>query len=306
MSGYMDGLGGGNYAPADFGDAEDDRPSTAIFDFGITNSASIFTSAVNNMASRHIHEIRERFPPAPQGAGHSRRRLRDFLLNRMNDILEFAAKPIAKHPTLGPAEVLIRKFSRGNFQVNHHSLKDIALDGSGVDVISEINAKLSRYPMTLTGYQEATGFLIDTFREAGEEILRNDSLLQSRLDTFDKVQARISGLAELQVNEGLEPLMEATKAYLEKIFQGCEIESCYTAMIAAYRKFLLLRDILLSRRIIETTMSEPLCCICFSDTIQYVLNPCGHSFCAGCVKRQISQCYICRQNVKDRVKIYIG
>jgi hypothetical protein len=305
MSGYMEGMGSG-YAPADFADAEDDRPSAAYFDFGITNSTTIFTTAVNNMTHRHVHEIRERFPPPAQGAHSSRRRLRDFLLNRMNDILEFAAKPLAKHPTLGPAEILIRKFSRANFQVGHHSIKDIALDGSGVDIVGEINAQLARFPMTLHGYQEATTFLLDTFRESGEEIVRQDSLLQTRLDIFDKVQTRVAGLAEIQVNEQFEPLIDATKAYLEKIFKGNEIEESYTSLIAAYRKFLLLRDILLTRRIIETTLSEPLCSICFSDTIQYVLNPCGHTFCAGCVKRQISQCYICRQSVKDRVKIYIG
>lgn len=304
-SGYMDGLGT-NYGPADFGDAEDERPSAALFDFGITNSSTIFTTAVNNMTNRHVHEIRERLPGPPQGAQTSRRRLRDFILNRMNDILEFASKPLAKHPTLGPAEILIRKFSRGNFQVTHHSLKDIALDGSGVDILEIMNAQLARYPMTLQGFQEATSFLLESFRESGEEIVRQDALLQSRLDTFDKVQARVSALAELQVNEELNQLIEATHIYLEKIFRRNEIEECYTAMIAAYRKFLLLRDILVSRRIVETTISEPLCSICFSDTIQYVLNPCGHSFCTGCVKRQISQCYICRQNVKDRVKIYIG
>ncbi len=297
---------GAGYAPADFADANDERPNGAFFDFGITNSNSIFTTAVNNMTQKHVYEIREKLPPTIQGANSSRRRLRDFLLNRMNDILEFATKPIAKHPTLGPAEVLIRKFSRGNFQASHHSLKDIALDGSGVDVVAEVNSQLAKYSMTLHGYQEATTYLLDTFREAGEEIVRQDALLQTRLDIFDKVQSRVSGLAEIQVNEQFEPLVEATKAYLEKIFKGNEIEETYTSMIAAYRKFLLLRDILLTRRIIETTLSEPLCSICFSDTIQYVLNPCGHTFCAGCVKRQVSQCYICRQGVKDRVKIYIG
>ncbi len=301
----MSGMGG-NYAPADFGDADEERPNAAFFDFGITNSSTIFTTAVNNMANRHIYEIRERLPGTPQGAQTSRRRLRDFLLNRMNDILEFAAKPLAKHPTLGPAELLIRKFSRGNFQVSHHSLKDIALDGSGVDVVSVVNAQLAKYPMTVAGFQEATAFLLESFREAGEEIVRQDALLQSRLDVFDKVQARVSALGELQANEELTALIEATHAYLEKIFQSTEIEECYTAIITAYRKFLLLRDILISRRVVETTMSEPLCSICFSDSIQYVLNPCGHTFCAGCVKRQVSQCYICRQGVKDRVKIFIG
>lgn len=305
MSGYMEGMGGG-YAPADFVDAEEDRPVAASFDFGITNSSTMFATSVNNMAQRHIHEIKEKYPPHIQAANASRRRLRDFLLNRMNDILEFAAKPLAKHPTLGPAEILIRKFSRGNFQASHHSLKDMALDGSGVDIVGAVNTQLSRFSMTLQGYQEATTYLLDIFREAGEEIVRQNTILQMRLDIFDKVQVRISGLAELQINEEFPPLIDATQAYLEKIFKGNEIEECYTSMIAAYRKFLLLRDILNTRRIVESTLAEPLCSICFNDPIQYVLNPCGHTFCSGCVKRQLSQCYICRQAVKDRVKLFIG
>jgi hypothetical protein len=305
MSGYMEGIGGG-YAPADFGDAEDERPGSAYFDFGITNSSTVFTTAVNNMTQRHIHEVREKLPGAVQGSQTIRRRLREFLVNKMNDILDFAAKPLPKHPTLGPAEVLIRKFSRVNFQVGHHTLREIALDGSGVDVVAEVNLQMGKFPMTIQGYQEATGFLLDTFREAGEEVIRQDTLMQTRLGIYDKIQLRVSALAELQMNDEFVPLVEATQAYLEKIFKDNEIEESYHKLIAAYRKFLLLRDILQTRRLVETTVSEPLCCICFTDTIHYVLNPCGHAFCAGCVKRQLAQCYICRQAVKDRVKIYIG
>jgi hypothetical protein len=305
MSGYMEGVGSG-YAPADFGDAEDERPGAAYFDFGITNSSTVFTTAVNNITQRHIHEVKEKLPPHVQGAQILKRRLREFLINKMNDILEFAAKPLAKHPTLGPAELLIRKFSRANFQVGHHTLRDLALDGSGVDIVAEVNLQIGKYPMTIQGYQEATTFLLETFREAGEDIIRQDTLLQTRLDLYDKIQVRVASLAELQINEEFPPLAEATQAYLEKIFKGNEIEECYGSLIKAYRKFLLLRDILQTRRIIESTLSEPLCSICFTDTIQYVLNPCGHSFCGGCVKRQLAQCYICRQAVKDRVKIYIG
>lgn len=296
------------YAPADFPDASETRPTDTLFDYGISNTESPVTTCVNNLVSRHIYEMREK----TSGGGATmpsqwKRKINEFVLFKMNDILEFASKPLAKHPVLGPAELLMRKFSRGNFSPSHQSVKEIALDASGVDVVAMINAELVKFePGTLKGYQETTRFLYDKYKEAGEKIIQNDGILQMRLDLFDKVQKRVAALSELQVNEEFGALAAASEAYLARIFEENRIEESYRNLIEAYRVFLYLRDLLSVRGFIDTLGNEPLCSICFTSPVQYAMSPCGHSFCATCVKKQMSQCYICRGQIKDRVKLFFG
>jgi hypothetical protein len=293
------------FSPADFPDAEEVRPSDAYFDLGGVSAGAPFTVAMNNVISRHLYEIRDRstVPLQPQ---QWKRKFREFLMGQTNELLEFATKPLAKHPTLGPAEILIRKFSRGNFQVNHQSLREVTLDSSGVDVIGEINASLSTFESSLKGYGEQTRFLFDLYKTSGEAITQETTKLQMSLDLFDKIQQKIVGIAELQMNDQYEGLARATQSYLQKIFEDNKIEDAYKNLIEAYRKFFIIRDIVLLRRTVDTVASEPLCSICFQEAIQYVLTPCGHTFCGSCVKRQLTQCYVCRQVVKERVKLYIG
>jgi len=32
--------------------------------------------------------------------------------------------------------------------------------------------------------------------------------------------------------------------------------------------------------------------------------PCGHTFCGGCAKKQNTNCYICRGQIRERIKLY--
>lgn len=296
------------YAPADFPDANETRPSDTLFDYGVSNTESPVGTCVNNLVSRHLYEIKEK----TSGGGATmpsqwKRKINEFVLFKMNDILEFASKPLAKHPVLGPAELLMRKFSRGNFSPSHQSVREIALDASGIDVVAMINAELVKFePGTLKGYLETTRYLYDKYKEAGEKIIQNDGILQMRLDLFDKVQKRVSALSELQVNEEFAALAAASETYLGRIFEENRIEECYKNLIESYRVFLLLRDILSVRGYIDTLGNEPLCGICFSGSVQYAVSPCGHTFCSTCVKKQMSQCYMCRGQIKDRVKLFFG
>jgi hypothetical protein len=262
---------------------------------------------VNNVVSRHVYEMRQKTPSLPMASSQWRRRLREFLSKRANDLLEFIAKPLAKHPSLGHAETLIRKFSRENFSASHGTLSEVALDASGVDIYSSIENGLQQFQQhTLKGFHESGRYLFDMFREAGEEIVRQDTLLQSKLDIYDKIHARIVILSELEKTEHYAPLAEATETYLKDIFDKNQIEESYKSLIEAYRKFVILKDIISFRRFADSTISEPLCNICFEDQIQYAITPCGHTYCGTCIKKQLTNCYICRGIVKDRVRIYFG
>ena len=108
------------YASADFTDAEE---QPLFFDTAMPLHSDLsYSILLNNTLERHTHEMREKSQMAPITSTQWRRRFREFLTGRVKDLLEFAAKPLAKHPTLGPTEILLRKFGRPNFVANHHTL----------------------------------------------------------------------------------------------------------------------------------------------------------------------------------------
>ena len=293
------------YASADFTDAEEQQP--LFFDTTLPSGADLnYSTLLNNTLERHTFEIREKIQTSPITSNQWRRRFREFLSVKVKDLLEFAGKPLAKHPTLGPTEILLRKFGRPNFVANNHTLRDVALDSSGVNIIGLVEEGLKQFPHTLKGFQEQTRYLFDMYRESADEIVRQDTILQSRLATFDKIQAKVLGLTDLQVNDDYQPMALAAEAYLKRIFDENSLEPVYKALIEAYRKFLLLRDIVHMRRLADAIESQPLCNICFEESIQYVVTPCGHTYCASCVKKQFTTCYVCRGPVKDRVRLFLG
>lgn len=49
---------------------------------------------------------------------------------------------------------------------------------------------------------------------------------------------------------------------------------------------------------------EFLCNICYDNTCDIVLNPCGHIFCSKCYNNNNKLCYICRKLPINYIKIY--
>jgi hypothetical protein len=74
----------------------------------------------------------------------------------------------------------------------------------------------------------------------------------------------------------------------------------------------LLNKIASYRMIIKDTehkddIFESMCSICQTDSITHCIIPCGHTYCNTCTKRVIANknCYICRKQIKDKIKLYI-
>lgn len=54
--------------------------------------------------------------------------------------------------------------------------------------------------------------------------------------------------------------------------------------------------------VIENT--KPSCPICFSDDTPFsLLSPCGHQCCKDCAI-QLTECHICRSEIKENIRIY--
>jgi hypothetical protein len=239
-----------------------------------------------------------------------KRRLRDFISVKNNELLDFLKLSVPSHAVLGPGEVLLRRFGNPQVTPNHPSVRDMVMDISGASetVIADLNALLKNTGEadTLTNYANQTRIIYEEYRNAGDAVLLQQNLLKAKLDKLDRIQNRVTGLLEIDPTEKYEPLMEASEAYLKKIFEDNKIEEEYTKLLHAYRRFITLRDVVSMSRALIAYESEPLCSICLNETVGYALSPCGHTLCNTCVKRQNGQCFMCRNTIKDRVKIFFS
>ena len=303
----MDGLDESNalFSPADFGDADDSRPTAAIFDIAGNGSSTPYTNGISGLLLKHIQEMKEKTMITISGTW--KKRIRDFLAEKNTQLLDFLNLTISSHPSLSKGDHILRKFGTLTMPASS-SIKDLVLDASGVDFVSEIDARLLsiREGKGISDYVASTKLIFDEYVKAGVSALNAGDKLRHKLEGLDKIQGKLAGIIDLDTTSSYEPLLVATEAYLGSVYEKNMIEAEYKEFIEAYRRFISLRDIVLMTRTITSTESEPLCMICINEPISYALSPCGHTYCNTCVRKHTSTCFLCRGTVRDRVKLFFG
>jgi hypothetical protein len=296
------------YASADFADAEDARPPSLGFDIAGNGLSAPYSGPVNAMLQKHVEEIRRKTTAALDLRSEWRRRLRTFVSQKNTDLLDFLKLTPASHSTLSRGDALLQRFGNPQVHPNHPSVRDFVMDVSGEDVLAEIGTAFEhvRGEGGLKDYARQTEMLFEEYRMAGDAILKAQADLTAKLQRFDRIQTRITAALDLDTNDQYAPLLEATEGYVRKVFEETTIEADYKALIAAYRRFAALRDIVASARSVLAQESEPLCSVCLAETVCFALTPCGHTFCQACCRRQGNSCFMCRSAIKEKVKLYFG
>jgi hypothetical protein len=298
------------YSPADFADADDMRPVAAACDIGGHGSSTPYSGAVNALMSKHMTEVKGAAAATLNLRTMWRRRLLDFVAKKNTELLDFIQLSPSSHTTISKAEALLRRFGNPQVHPNHASVRDLVIDvsGGGAEIMAEIGAAFenTRGEGGLKDYANQTELLFQEYRMAGEEIMRAQAALNTKLNKLDKVQGRLSTLMELEPNDCYEPLMQATEAYLKKIFEENQIREDYDALVAAYRRFVYLREIVVMSRTLGAHEAQPACSVCIQEPVTFAVTPCGHTYCQNCCRKQGSSCFICRTHIKDTVKLYFA
>lgn len=294
------------FSPADFADADDTRPMQIQFDPTGLGLSDPYSTLVGNVLQRQTIEIKEKTTNPSPTPTNWRRKLREFMSIKNDDLIQVLKKPLSSQSPLSRADIFVQKFGRPDFTANHPSLQMVSLDASG-SMMSQVEKELLEIgPSNPKQIQEQVRWIYDMYRQAGDECLKKESELKLRLDILDKTYQKVIGFCDLPVNQDSEKLAEAVEGYIQKIFENHKIEEVYASTIEAYRRFAALRELIQIFRFTELQDKEPLCAICMNESVAFVLNPCGHTFCGTCLKRQVSTCYICRSSIRDRLKVYFG
>jgi hypothetical protein len=295
------------FSPADFGDAEDTRPFAIQMDPTGMGSLTPYSTLVQNVFQRHTVEIREKTGNPSPLPSTWKRRIREFMALKNEDLVQFLKKPLGSTSSVARADLFLQKFGRPDFQATHPSLQTTFLDVSGSSSMPLLAAELQQIgPSSPKQLLDQIQWLYDAYRITGDECLKHESQLKLRLDLFDKAYQKLIGLCELPANEDSEKVAEAVEVYVKRLLEEHRIEECYTETVETYRRFAALREMIHVFRFTDLQEKEPLCSICLTDSVSFTLSPCGHTFCATCIKKQSHACFMCRTTIRDKLKIYFG
>lgn len=299
-----------SYAPADFEDSEATRPPETYLDSGSQSPATIYSSTLSNTLQRQTRDLRDRMVSPAQYSNNWKKRIRDIFMRGNETVLKFLTKPVSSNAQYSQIENLIRKYSRSEVQNQSNTsqlLQDFVADLSGVDV-EFVNTRLAaKVKSELSAGQvlaEQVKELYEMYRELMEQICEKDNRLKAKLTVLDKIQPRLTMLLDLGVSEETKELQKNIEVYLETVYKENNPEPEYRELLALYKKFIYVRDLVNLLRLSASPDKEPICGICLNDTVGFVLIPCGHTYCEMCIRRQSNSCFMCRQPSTNKVKIF--
>jgi len=262
--------------------------------------------------SKHCTEIRLSSEEMAQSMTTvSRKKLKDLIAKHSHKIFSFMIHPDKLPRILNAAETIFKKFGHEAPPLKHNPktnlLHDLHLDASLNTVIREFDTGLQRLrgDSALQDVMKQMRWIFTQYKTIGEEVLRLETTLFQKIDTLDALHHRIQLVTSLSENEALPALLESFTHYAEKIYASSMFEENYKELIEGYKKWNICRQIISIQGLMRDE-TEPQCSICLTEPVANAIVPCGHTFCSTCSKKQNTTCYICRGQIRERIKLYFA
>jgi hypothetical protein len=274
---------------------------------------TLYTLTANNLLSRHCQEIRQ----ASDTALHSihtisKNKLREMMNYHNNQLFSFLQKSdkLQSVGTTNIADTIFRRYGRElitmkNGSGNPNQIRDLNIDTAITTPLHAIDSDIQTIGKSnVNEFMAQLKWIFQQLRKTNEEVVRLESILMKKMETLDKLNQRLALLQSLSPNEKLPEVIQSFNAYVEQCFYDCTIEDTYKELIDVYKKWNILRDIVMLQVAVSKTSQEPMCAVCLTEPIAYATIPCGHTFCGTCSRRQTSTCFVCRGIIRERTKLY--
>ena len=222
-------------------------------------------------------------------------------------LFKFLETPITDMQTLSAYNIIMRRFGRADYSIHKTSLRDLTVDLDAKPVLTDLNTSLG-FP--LTQFTSHVGTFLGSLKDVADEISAAETILKTRVTIIEKISEHVQAILSLD-NSDRNPtytnLIAATEAYIAETIRENNLEESYKAVIVGYKKLALLQEAFMGLRVAAGTVAtEPVCSVCMTDSIQYTFSPCGHTFCQGCMRKQNSLCFICRQAIREKIRLYFS
>lgn len=272
----------------------------------------IYRSTVTNILSKHCMEVKLVSEESVQTSAHiAKKKLKDLIAKHNNELFSFMENPEKSPNILGTSETIFRRYGhelpsiRGTNRVA--MLKELHLHAEVDEALVEFNEGLKKNMESEGGVEDFVRqmrWLITQYKNKGEEVLRLETNLFQKIDMLDKVNSRLPMITSLAQNDELGNVIDAFSKYAENVYQTAHFEENYKDLIQAYKKWNVCRQLLSFQNVLRCDGSEPACSICLLEPISAAIVPCGHTFCGNCAKKQNTTCFICRGQIRERIKLY--
>jgi hypothetical protein len=283
-----------------------------VLDFSLDSVGELepYSTAVQNIFSRHCEEIRTSVTASTSMNIISRRRLREIASQHNNEIFSFLQRPDRTPHQNGIAELIVRRYGHDIPSLHRHQTpisRDLNLDASMSPVFTYLDEQLSSVVAggTFANLTAGLRWAFTHYKQLGEQIIELDARLKQKLEMIDKLHARMPFVTGLASNEAYQQLLDAFEQYIHQTYRDANIESIYKELIDTYKRWTVLREVITSQMTISNS-TEPLCSICLNDNVSSAVIPCGHTFCTGCTRKMTNLCYICRGTIRDKMKLYFN
>jgi hypothetical protein len=257
--------------------------------------------AITNISTRHLHDIASSLPDDRQFLRTWRSQLQDCLSRQQSRLVRFL---IADKPTdvnsiefIRKANDILNKYAKPTWNFAS-STRDLDLP---VTTANTIGAELGISPDMLRDKQK---HMIRLYVAAAKEVSAAEERLEEKLTRLESIHGRVSDLMTLESTPALEGLSVTTRDYLDSVYEKIDLESDYQNLINQYKRFAVLRATMDLGQFQRA--SAPVCTICMAREITQALTPCGHTYCDDCTRSQMSGCYICRAQIRDKIRLYFN
>jgi hypothetical protein len=268
-------------------------------------------STITTIFSKHGMEIKTASENVTQILIHnSKKKLKDLIFKHNNELFTFMMHPEKLPSILHVAEAIFRKYGQDASTIKGHTtqqlLKDLNLNMTLEPIIAYFDEGLSNLKGegTLQDFMKQLRWIMHQYRNIGEEVLRLETLLFQKIETLDKLQHRVPLIHGLAENDALPELISAFSNYATHVYTSCHFEETYQQLVEEYKKWNICRQLVTMPTMMSQMKTEPHCSICLLETISYAMVPCGHTYCGNCSKKQNTTCFMCRTQIRERVKLF--
>jgi hypothetical protein len=148
--------------------------------------------------------------------------------------------------------------------------------------------------------------IINEYQDVVQELMSSNDLLNNKILAFEAVRKNVEMVTNLPINEATDKIYGGLTHYLQIFYKENDLETNFIRFMNAYKRFLLYKKFIGIAASAEPEHRDPLCAVCISEPVNHVFVPCGHTFCGPCTKRLTGVCFICRTEIRQKMRIYFN
>lgn len=262
------------------------------------------SAAIHNISTRNLHDINVALPDDRQFLRSWRRNLQECITQQNARIVQFlmadASGDIQSAEVVRRCTDILSKYSKPTWNFAS-STRDLSLPSSTTDAAAAIEQELGISPAVLREYMRKA---IRLYANAASALSSAELHLEEKLKRLETLVGRINDLMFLEPTAELEQMTEPARAYLDSVLSKISIDAEYKELVEQYKRFAVLKGVVNVGTFQK--QSAPTCTICMTKEICQAVTPCGHTFCEECCQKQLTACYICRVQIRDKVRLFFN